>query len=242
MGQDALPPPRFLFWLVSLDLLAATLAMGLGFAVHGDPTIYMGEDEPVTYLSFAHLLVTGSLASVIFRLRMHGRSPLLAWRDQRWIWLLLAVGFLFLAVDEVAILHESFDQSVHRMLHLRETGLSDRLDDAIILGYGVLGAVVLYIYRVELADYRKVLPLVVCGGILVVYMQILDMLTNRNDIFMAGGIEGKGQRILLGWIKGIEDTLKLCADAALLASMYACAFITVARRDSGRAYGSPRLC
>lgn len=74
----------------------------------------------MTWLSFAHLLVTGGLAGLVFRLRTYGRPPLRSWRALRWIWLILAVGFLFLAVDEVARLHESFDCSVHRSFGLQE--------------------------------------------------------------------------------------------------------------------------
>lgn len=230
-----LPPSRFLFRLVSLDLLAITLALGMGVVLHGDPRTYTGEGEPVTWLSFAHLLVTGGLAGLVFRLRTHGRPPLRGWRDPRWVWLLLAVGFLFLAVDEVAELHESFDRSLHRSFGWQETGLSDRLDDAIVLGYGVLGVMVLYAYRTELAAYREVLPLVTCGVTLFVFMYGLDMVGNRADVFRAVGVPGEGIAILHSWTGGIEETLKLCAEAALLGSVYTCAFIAAARRDQGGA-------
>lgn len=67
-----LPPSRFLLRLVSIDLLA----LGMGVVLHGDPSAYTGEGEPVTWLSFAHLLASGGLAGVVFRLRTHGRPPL----------------------------------------------------------------------------------------------------------------------------------------------------------------------
>ncbi len=85
-----LPPSRFLLRLVSIDLLTLTLALGMGFVLHGDPSAYTGEGEPVTWLSFAHLLASGGLANVVFRLRTHGRPPLCGWRDSRWFWLLIA--------------------------------------------------------------------------------------------------------------------------------------------------------
>ena len=96
-----LPPSRFLLRLVSIDLLALTLALWMGVVLHGNPNAYTGEGEPVTWLSFAHLLASHELAGVVFRLRTHGRPPLCGWRDPRWLWLLLAFDFLFLAVDEV---------------------------------------------------------------------------------------------------------------------------------------------
>ena len=226
-----LPPSRFLLRLVSIDLLALTLALGMGVVLYGDPSAYTGEGEPVTWLSFAHLLASGGLAGVVFRLRTHGRPPLCGWRDSRWLWLLLAFGFLFLAVDEVARLHESFDRSVHRILGMQETGLSDRLDDAIVLGYGVLGAAVLCVYRAELADYREVLPLVTCGAILFLFMQGLDTAGTRDDVFRAIGVPDEGVGILRSWLGGIEEALKLCTEAALLGSVYTCAYITAAYQD-----------
>ena len=80
-----LPPSRFLLRLVSIDLLALTLALGTGVVLYGDPSAYTGEGEPVTWLSFAHLLASGGLAGVVFRLRTHGRPPLCGWRDSRWL-------------------------------------------------------------------------------------------------------------------------------------------------------------
>lgn len=125
-------PSRFLIWLASFDLLAVTLALGMGVVLHEAPRAYMHEGGPVTWLSFAHLLVTGGV--IVFRLRTHGCPPLRGWRDSRWIWPLLTVGFLFLAVDEVARLHEGrFDHAVHRIFGLQETALSARLDGVILL-------------------------------------------------------------------------------------------------------------
>ena len=230
-----LPPSRFLFLLVSLDLLAVTLALGTGVVLHEDPSAYTREGGPVTWLSFAHLIVTGGLAGIVFRLRTstHDCPPLRDWRDLRRVWLLLAIGFLFLAVDEVARLHEdSFDPLVHRIFGLQETALSSRLDGMILLGYGALGVMTLYACRRELAAYREVLPLVTCGVILFVFMVGVDMVTERQDVFRALDVRRWWRwENLRRLMTGMEDALKICAEAMLLGSMYACAFITAARRD-----------
>ena len=62
-----LPLSRFLLRLVSIDSLALTLALWMGVVLHWDPSAYTGEGEPVTWLSFAHLLASGGLAGVVFR-------------------------------------------------------------------------------------------------------------------------------------------------------------------------------
>ena len=70
--------------------------------------------------------------------------------------------------------------------------LTDRLDDAILLGYGLSGMAVLYAYRSDLISYRTVLPLVICGFALFLFMGLLDALANRPDVFLFMGISQEG--------------------------------------------------
>ena len=226
-------PTTFLFSLVYVDLLAVLLALGLGFAWHQNPTAYTGEGDPITWLSFAHLLAISGLAGGVCYCRTGGRLDLAVWRHPAFVWLLIALGFLFLAVDEIAKIHESLDRFVHRLLQRSETALSDRLDDAILLGYGLSGVAVLYVYRSELISYRAVLPLVVCGFVLFLFMGLLDALVNRPDVFLLMGISQEGSDNLGKWLGGVEEGLKILAEAALLGAAYTCLFLT-AEADCGR--------
>jgi len=220
-------PPAFLLSLVYVDFLAVLLALGLGFAWYQNPTAYTGEGDPITWLSFAHLLVTSSLAGGVFYCRTGGSLDPVVWRHPAFVWLLIALGFLFLAVDEVAKIHESLDRFVHRILQRPETALTDRLDDAILLGYGLSGVAVLYVYRSELISYRTVLPLVICGFVLFLFMGLLDALVNRPDVFLFMGISQEGSASLGKWIGGVEEGLKILAEAAFLGAAYTCLFLTV---------------
>ena len=235
MNRTFLPcaPPTFLLSLVYVDFLAVLLALGLGFAWYQNPTAYTGEGDPITWLSFAHLLVTGGLAGGVFYCRTGGGLDLAVWRQPAFVWLLMALGFLFLAIDEVAKIHESLDRSVHRLLQRPETALSDRLDDAILLGYGLVGVAVLYAYRSELISYRAVLPLVICGFVLFLFMGLLDALVNRPDVFLFLGISQEGSASLGKWLGGVEEGLKILAEAAFLGAAYTCLFLT-AEADCGR--------
>ena len=235
MNRTFLPcaPPTFLLSLVYVDFLAVLLALGLGFAWYQNPTAYTGEGDPITWLSFAHLLVTGGLAGGVFYCRTGGGLDLAVWRQPAFVWLLMALGFLFLAIDEVAKVHESLDRFVHRLLQRPETALSDRLDDAILLGYGLVGVAVLYAYRSELISYRAVLPLVICGFVLFLFMGLLDALVNRPDVFLFMGISQEGSDSLGKWIGGVEEGLKILAEAAFLGAAYTCLFLT-AEADCGR--------
>ncbi len=219
-----LSPAKFLLSLVSFDFLAVWLVLGLGLALHRSPTAYTGEGEPITWLSFVHLLVTSGIAGGIFYCRTGG-SLREGWRDPAFVWLLISLGFLFLAIDEVSKIHESLDLFVHQVLQLQETGLTDRLDDAIMLGYGLIGVAVLYVYRCELVHYRAAFPLVLCGFVLFVCMGLLDAILNRNDVFFFMGISQKGSDFLGKWLGGVEEGLKIFAEAALLGAAYSCLYL-----------------
>lgn len=230
-----IPPTKLLLTLVYVDFLAVFLAIGLGFALHQSPTAYTGEGEPITWLSFVHLLVTSVLAWEVFSRRTGGSLRGNMWRSPTFVWLLIALGFLFLAIDEVAKIHESFDRLFHRTFQIQETGLTDRLDDVIVLGYGLIGMGVLYAYRSELVWYRSALPLVICGFVLFVLMGLLDALVNRDDVFLFLGISKEGSYALAMWIGGVEEGLKILAEAALLGATYTCVFLTP---ENGKAINS----
>ena len=221
-----LSPTKFLLSLVSLDCLAVLLALSLGFALQHSPTAYTGEGDPITWLSFVHLLGIGGVAGRVFYYRTGGSLYPEVWRNPTFVWLLIALGFLFLAIDEVAKIHESLDHFVHRVLQIQETGLTDRLDDAIVFGYGCSGGAVLYAYRSELVQYRAALPLVLCGFVLFVCMGLLDALMNRADVFLFMGISQEGSAFLGEWLGGVEEGVKILAEAAFLGAAYLCLCLT----------------
>ena len=227
-----IPPTKLLLTLVYVDFLTVLLAIGLGFALHHSPTAYTGEGEPITWLSFVHLLVTSALAWEVFSRRTGGSVRGNVWRSPTFVWLLIALGFLFLAIDEIVAIHESVDHLFHRTFQIEETGLSDRLDDVIVLGYGLIGVGVLYAYRGELVRYKSALPLVMCGFVLFVFMSLLDALVNRDDVFLFLGISQEGSYALAIWIGGVEEGLKILAEAALLGATYTCVFLT---QENGQA-------
>ena len=47
------------------------------------------------------------------------------------IWLLVSIGFAYLALDEALSIHESIDIAGHWLLGATETGVTDRVDDLI---------------------------------------------------------------------------------------------------------------
>ena len=56
------------------------------------------------------------------------------------------------------MIHESIDNGIHYVLKLRETAITDRLDDIIIGIYGLGGIGILYYYRDEIVKCMCLLP------------------------------------------------------------------------------------
>lgn len=226
------PLPALMFGLVYFDFLAITTALALGFVLHENPTAYTGEGDFITWLSFVHLVVAGILAGCICRRRTAGKAQGCFWFRPGFCWALVSFGFFFLAVDEVAKIHESLDHLVHRAFEIDETGISDRLDDLFVLIYGLCGIAVLSVYKKEFLRFRAALPLLVAGGSLFLFMLVLDAVGNRNDVIVAMGVGHREGEVLRSWIGGIEEGLKLFAEAALLCSVYACLLQTADSRKS----------
>ncbi|WP_319548238.1 hypothetical protein [Desulfogranum marinum] len=154
---------RVVFFLVlSLNLLAVSA----GVIIY----IYIGvdsftEDGFITKLSVFQLLVIGWLSYNIFRTqRIQRRSSL--WRDSSFVWLIIALGFLFLAVDELFLVHENIDYFIHDVFNMEETALTDRIDDFLVGLYGLAGIGVLFVFRDELKAYRETFVFFVIGFVL----------------------------------------------------------------------------
>lgn len=202
--------------IILVDLTAIVTALLFGLGWRNNPYAFMGEDSPVTWLSFLQLVATATLAGCVFLWRRRQHPERTVVRAPWFIWFLIAVGFLFLAIDEVTKLHESLDEALHRSLALEETGWTDRLDDVIVAGYGLVGVSLLYWYRAELAPYSAALPLLVGGLVLFVLMVIIDTFVNRPDILTLLIAEPETTYRLVKWIEAVEDGIKLLAEGVFL--------------------------
>ena len=74
------------------------------------------------------------------------------------MWLILVFTSLYLAIDEIIMIHENIDFFIHRIFNIEETGLTDRIDDAIVAIYGLCGLIGIYLYRKELSNYMTCPP------------------------------------------------------------------------------------
>jgi hypothetical protein len=179
---------------------------------------YYDENGPLTILSFIQLAVIAILCWQILRSRSAGMDKV-SWRSPVFLWVLLSCGFVFLAVDEVLMLHERFDRIIHRLLNLEETGVTDRLDDILVGIYGVIGIAVLLMYRVELRVFSERIGLLASGFVLFLAMVVFDVLTNRDDVLLYLFDEERAHT-LYAWLTISEESLKVVSEAVFLVAFY----------------------
>lgn len=214
--------------VVSFNLFASIFAITHGLLRTGNPSRYFGEGRYTTFLSAAQLLGIGFLSWRIFKRRVtnNDRRPAASADGKagqgRWIWLLMAAGFLFLAVDEVAELHERMDRGLIRFFHLPRTPLTDRIDDAILASYGLAGLAMMWSCRRELMNFRRVMQGPMLAGFAVMFLGILcDTLANDDHYLLRLTGELASAKKLNGWFSALEGAFTLLPEALFLAAFHA---------------------
>ena len=195
-------------FFLSIDIVAILVAIISALALGHYPNEFMKEGEALTWFSALQLLAIALMAGRIFFLRQKTVSFSKFWKSAGFIWFLLFWGFLFLCLDELMAIHEGLDRTIHYILDIDRTNLTDRLDDAIVLFYLYLFLVVLYWQRSELQRYRQVTSLFQSAIWLVLAMIFFDCLSHTNDII--------ADKTLNQWVAATEDSLKIIAEGLLL--------------------------
>ena len=132
---------------------------------------------------------------------------------------MICLGFVFLAFDDYCSIHENVDRWIHHVLGMKETGLTDRIDDVLVGLYGIIGVATLYHYRSEIAKYRQMLPYLVVGFFLLFTMVVLDIVTDRMDILTALMRNDLAQTNHL-YLSIAEDSCKVFAESYFLVGLY----------------------
>jgi hypothetical protein len=196
--------------LLSLDTVLIVLAVYLGISSH-NPLKFFDEGGFITWVSALKLFVIAVLSFMILFYSCQEQKEF-SWKSPSAIWLLIGLGFVFLAGDELLELHEKADEIIHQALALKETRFLDRIDDLIIGFYLFLGVVFLYVSRHEMLRYLKIYPYIIMGFIISIIMVFLDMYTN-----LAPGdwISPTILRLSIA-----EDVLKVYAESCFLMAFF----------------------
>lgn len=207
--------------ILSVDIIAITIALALGRS----PEQYFEEGAFITYISFFQLSAVSLLACIVFGIRV-GETRSSGWKALPIIWLIIAIAFIYLSLDEVYEIHENLDFLIHRAFKLRETGFTDRIDDIIVACYGLFGLAILYFQRKEFKKYRDTFPLLKVGFAFMFIMAALDTLTNRKDILQLFISNPYTCKKLFLWLEAIEDSFKIIAEGTFMGALYHCFEIT----------------
>lgn len=202
---------------ILLETVVVVIAVFLGSNA-GNIIIHFKEGGLITWVSFFQLLAISGLSWRIFI--MEPTRDIFALRSSPTLWALIAVGFLFLAGDEVMQIHEKLDRFTHKVFHIQETGLTDRLDDIIVALYGFIGLGALYYYREEVRKYFIISPFFLSGCAFFLLMVTVDILTNREDIILFIIPNWSGTKKLILWLEVVEESFKLFAEGFFLVGFY----------------------
>lgn len=188
----------------------------------------------ITYVSVIQLFILSYYACQIFKVRKQNiKHP---WRSPIAIWAIVSLGFSFLALDDLLMIHEWLDKVIHGVVGFEETGWSDRIDDLIVGLYGVLAIGGLVYYRQEVKKYRVVLPTVIIGFVLLFLMVIIDVVTNRDDILLMI-FSPEVTKSIMDWIFIPEESFKLLSEAFLIVAAYDC--LSIAKKLDAQLLDSP---
>ncbi len=205
---------RVLLGLFLANLAVSLLAVFLALAHHDRPDRYFMEGKFTTWVSGGELLTVAALAIGIYLARRRQAAP------GAKVWLLMAGGLVFLAADEVFEFHENFDFWVHRTFHLRETALSDRIDDAVIVLYGLTSLGVLWVYRREMVPFRALRGVMIVGFAFAFGCMVFDTVADRIDVLHFFLRDRARAKIWQYWFGVGDDACKLLAEGCFTAAFY----------------------
>ena len=132
-------------------------------------------------------------------------------------WLTLAVGFIYLSLDEIFMYHEKLDKYIHSVLAIKETPWSDRIDD-LLVGIYVGIASGLIALSAKLKSFHLETKKIFAKALLIAAIMVLfDVITNGPELlnWLLGSM-GNHVKLLLSIA---EECLKLVSGGLLLGGL-----------------------
>lgn len=196
-----------------------TYAILRGLSKTGNPGRYFGEGRFTTFISCGQLLLVALFAWLTFAARRSQTTGRSAFSGPA-LWAFIAAGFVFLAADEAFKIHESFDFLIHTVLQLSETPLTDRIDDALIALYGVIGCGFLWAYRRELLAFKEILPLLGAGFVGLALSVLCDVISNDESGVRWFYQNEPVPQQLAGWFSAGDGAFTLLGEGFFVAAFH----------------------
>ena len=199
-----MPKPSGWPLAVGGPLAIAAVAVALG----AQPAEQFGEGKLGTWASCLLLLSSATLAFDTWRARRPARGALL--------WLLIASGFVYLALDDAFSWHEKLDRFLHRkVLGIVPTDVTTSLDDLIIGAYGLVALALLYRFRDEIRRVPTLMRLLaIAMGLM--FLQVAIDVIDHEAVLRALAEKGPNRQLLRLWVPVAEETVKLVAEGVFV--------------------------
>lgn len=160
---------------VTFVLLFVCAYIAIAYLSGGDrhPDHYFKEGRAIDVMSALFLTMAGSFAWACFLLG--GQLS----NERRLFWILLAIGFLFVALDEMLEFHETFDEWL-RSTSVGWPPLFRNWNDIIVISYGLGGVLLLACYWREVARRPRAAALLGFGAAFYVLHTGIDSLVSNS--------------------------------------------------------------
>ncbi|MEB3286220.1 MAG: hypothetical protein VKJ04_01830 [Vampirovibrionales bacterium] len=224
-----LPVAQLIILLFLFDAGLLIYAVSLG----NRPTSFMGEGKFITHLSFFQLMACGVTGLAAYfasgAYRQFLSSPAA-------VWLIIGLGFLFLGIDEVTQIHENLEKWILAAFHLPKNNITDRMDDFIILLYGLIGLGVIGRNFGYLRQFKDALPWVITAGVVAFASVMLDTLSHKPDImvmlYKSFGWTWDRNSNLMEWLGVGEESGKIMAELFFLGAFLSAYNMTVLHQQA----------
>ncbi|MFQ5806509.1 MAG: hypothetical protein ACE5I3_08670 [Phycisphaerae bacterium] len=165
-------------WLL---MLVFCVVLGAVLPRH-NPAQMFDEYRPFTIYTVILLGICGFVCAQCARLAVTGGPA---------AWTLMAIGFFFLALDDLTQIHEGLDKVLNGFLGLDpKAKLPDLLDAGIVVLYGIVGALVLYLHRRHFFKLQGFEVGIVQAAGAAVVMVILDVVGDLVNAQVSKGVLG----------------------------------------------------
>lgn len=209
------------FWfIIGLETLLMFCVMSIALLKNERPSLYFDEGSLVTYVSGFQFLLIAFIAHKIGHLKKGKQKKISI------LWKIFKFGFIYLAIDEIFMIHERLDFLIVDVFSIKETFLTKRIDDIIAFLYMGFSFLILHFYRNELKKYRKAFPLFALSIFLFMFTVSIDLINHSpNDLSFFINDE-PSRKIVYRFVGPVEEMFKIWFEGVLLTAFYYCWKIT----------------